>query len=424
MEGIFGIFSKEECSSSLHKGTFLLQHRGQQYCGLSTSDGKEIKIRTHRGLVGPSFENDLPGLEGFSGIGYTGSETRQPISRHCKQGKFIIAFNGCITNSEELRRELLKKGHSFSGLEDAELIATIISQEKNIADGISLTLEKIKGPCSLILLSKDGIYAARDTMAMRPLVLGEGEDRQMVASESCVFGPDSKIKRDMSPGEIILLNRNGFNVVKRGSEGRKHCSFEWIYYARPDSFIEGISVVRARQNLGKFLAQQDCIEADIVGPVPFSGICHAEGYHLESSLPNLEVFLPPQYFKRTYNMPLEARKKEKNTKLTPLASNVRGKKIILVDDSIRSGITMRGLIDSLKKAGAKEVHVRIASPISIKYCPYERSPLKEENFIASDMNAEEIRKFIKADSLKFQKLEDIPKAIGLPRGSLCLECFV
>lgn len=430
MEGIFGIISENNCLGSLYDGTFRLQHRGQSYCGLSTSDGEQIKIRTHRGLVGATFENDLPGLEGCLGVGYTGSQVRQPISHYGRRGEFMLAFNGRITNAESLRKELLAQGHSFVTLADVELLATLIAQGEDIFTGTKAALSEIRGPCSLVLLTKDGVYAARDRLGFRPLVLGKGKDKDermewVVASESCAFGNNIERVREIEPGEVVFLGR-GTNPksVKIGCPQKKHCSFEWIYYARPDSVIEGVSVVEVRHNLGAFLAQEESIKVDAVGPIPFSGILHAEGYHLASKVPSVEIFLLPQYIKRTYIMPLEERKNEKRKKLTPLTENVRGRRIAVVDDSIRSGITMRGLVGLLKEAGASEVHVRVASPLSIRYCPYDVPPREEEEFIASRKNLAEIREFLGADSLMFQRLENVPKAIGIPSDNLCLDCFL
>lgn len=427
--GVIGIYSpKSDCLKDLYRGVLALQHRGQEYCGLSTYDGQKIRIRTHRGLVAPSFENDLPGLEGFLGIGHTSSKDRQPISRYAYNGQMTIAFDGYLTDSAQSRQELWKQGHSLSTLEDIELIASLIGGERNILKGIKKASRKISGPWSLVVLTEKGVYAARDPLGYKPLVLGQSGQQILVASETCVFNvlPGVERVRDVEPGEIVLLNREGIiSLAKLGGRRKQYCSFEWIYYARPDSVIEGIPVTRVRHNLGRFLAKKETCLADIVGPVPFSGILHAEGYHLESGLPSVEVFLLPQYVKRTYIIPqVEQRKSEKDKKLTPLPANVREQRIILVDDSIRSGITSLGLVDDLRQAGAKEVHVRIASPPSIRYCPYEKPPSEEEDFIASRMGVDEIREYIGADSLIFQDLERVPEAIGLPPESLCLDCFL
>lgn len=427
MAGILGICSREDCLLELFEGIFCLQPRGQEYCGLATSDGEKIKIRSHRGLVLPTFENDLSGLEGSWGIGHVSSFDRQPWEKHAKFGQFIIGFDGYITNSAALREELFAKGHSFSSLQDIELIATLIGQEQSAEKGLEKMLQAIEGPCSLILLTKDGIYAARDLQGFRPLVLGQGEKGRIVASESCGF-PDETTERirDVEPGEILFINQTGISSLKTlEGKPKKHCSFEWIYYAQPDSVIEGISVTEVRHRLGGFLAQEDNIEADLVGPVPFSGCSHAEGYHIQSELRHLEVFLLPRYVGRTYLRPeVEFRKKEAKRKLTPLKANVVGKRVVLVDDSIRSAITCKGLVRRLKQAGALKVHMRTASPPSIRSCRWDRPPEKEEEFIASSHTPEQIRRFIGADTLEFQKLENVPRAIGLPQDSLCLDCFL
>lgn len=438
MSGILAIFSAGDSIEELFWRLFRLQSRGQEYCGISTCSGNEIKIRTHRGLVRPTFQHDLAGLEGGFGIGHTSSRDRQPVKMETKMGGFTIGFDGHITNGEKLRNGLLKQGHSFSTLADVELVAKLIAQGKDIEDGLERMLETIKGPCSLVLLTKDGIYAARDRLGFRPLVLGFNEVGYAVASETCAFGLKMEIgqtkispmrrSRDIEPGEIIFLGQNGVTVttIKKLGDGRKkHCCFEWVYYARPDSIIEGISVTRVRQNLGRFLAQGDEVEADLVAPVPFSGICHAEGYHLESGLTFLGIILSPQYMERTYMIPIPTeRQQEAEIKPNLIEENIRDKRIILIDDSIRSGITIRDLVKALKEAGAKEVHVRIASPLSIKYCPFEPPPQEEEKFIAATKSVEEIRDFIGADSLRFQKLENVSRAIGLSKKDLCLDCFL
>lgn len=426
MRGVFGICTEGDCVGELFRGTVGLQHRGQSYGGLSTSDGERIKIRTHRGLFVRTFEDDLEGMEGWCGIGHTSSQDRQPILIDSRLGEFCLGFDGYIMNADELRRELMADGSWFCTNEHAELLCGLITQEKSIPDGLARALLKIVGPCALVILTCEGIYAARGLHGGRPLVLGRGDGCWAVASESCAFnhGIRLKLERDVAPGEVVFIDQEGFSTLKR-LEGRlKYCSFEWIYYARPDSIIEGISVTAVRHNLGRFLAEQDNVEADIVGPVPFSGIMHAEGYHLGSELPSQEVFLLPQYILRTYILSIEERKREKARKLVPIRENVEGQRLVLVDDSIRSGITMRGLVKSLRDAGAKEVHVRIASPLSIRYCPYARPPLEEEQFIAVSHSAEEIRRFIGADSLRFQELNNIPRAIGLPMEALCLDCFL
>lgn len=426
MRGIIAVQSKgKNCLGPLFLGLFDLQHRGQIYCGISTSKGKkELKIRTHRGLVLPQFSDDLPGLEGRLGIGSTSNHDRQPILKYSRFGSFTIAFDGFIKNSKELRSKMMNSGDCLSSLEDVELLASIITRDADIVRGIERAMKSVKGSFSLVILTSKVIYAARTINGLNPLILGKGEGGWIAASESTAFNNgDFKIFRDVEPGEIVKIDSHGIKTVKQLA-GKKHiCSFTWIYFAQPDSIVDGVSVAAVRHNLGRFLAEDDKIEADIVAPVPFSGIMHAEGYHLASSLPLLAIFKLPQYILRTYNLPIEYRLDQQSMKLSVIRENVAGKRIILVDDSIRAGVIMKGTIAKLRHNGAKEIHVRIASPISFSNCPYSPAPTSGEKYIAINNSVEKIRKIIDADTLQYSRLENTPKAIDIPAKDLCLECF-
>jgi len=427
MRGVIAVQSKAEqdCLWSLYRGTFGLQFRGQEYCGMSTRKKRgEPKIRTHRGLVKQTFANDLRGLEGFCGIGSTSNQDRQPILKYARFGPFTIAFDGFIRNARKLRGQMLNSGDCLSSLENVELLASIISREADISDGIARAMESIHGGFSLVMLTAEGIYLARSTDGLFPLVLGEGEESWVASSESAAFGYGGwRINHDIAPGEIIRMGQNGFETLKRLS-GKLHiCSFFWIYFGQPESISDGIPVARVRHNLGRFLAEADDVEADIVAPIPFSGIMHAEGYHLASGLPLLAVFKLPQFSYRTYNLPIKHRLDEQEVKLMVIDENVRGMRIVLVDDSIRAGVILRGTIAKLRQHGAKEVHVRIASPISVRNCPYAPPAKKEEEYIAAKYPLEKVREIIGADTLRYQRLGDVPRAIGLSAEDLCLECF-
>lgn len=424
LDGVLGIYSKENCVGELFRGMFCLQDRGQEYCGMSTSDGEEIKIRTHRGEVLPTFSHDLNGMEGYMGIGHTSSSFRQPVKTYYRGGEFTLGFDGYLMNANDLRNELYFTGHAFTTGDDGELLGSLIVQEMEVVAGLKVAMQKIAGPCAIVVLTPEAVYAARPLPGWQPLVLGEGNHCLAVASESCAFnGSGIKIRRDVAPGELVKLDKNGITTLYQQKGRKKICSFTWIYFARPDSIADGVPVARVRHNLGRYLAEEDDIDADVVAPVPMSGIMHAEGYHLASGLPSLGIFLPPRRINRTYIRPIEKRKEDKSRKFIPIDENVRGKRIILVDDSIRAGVTMRGLVAMLRDAGAKEVHVRIGSPVSKKYCPYDRPPSVEEQFIAATYSVEQIREFIGADTLKYQKPERVAEAIGLPEKDLCLDCF-
>lgn len=435
MQGLFGVVRKNgNCLDSLFLGTFGLQHRGQVYCGMAITDGEEIKIRTHRGLVIPSFENDLSGMDGFAGIGVTSSVDRQPLRCYSQLGEYVVGIDGYIKNAIELRKELFLRGHIFVTEQDVEIIATLIAEKPSLEEGIRYALDRITGPCNILLLSKNGLYVAKDLLGFKPLMLGSGKNSWSVASGSCAFnnGSGYKYQRDIEPGEIIRLDRNGYKKISKPSATSflKRCSFEWIYYAEPDSIINGIPVARVRHNLGARLAVKDQLEFSfphhmtVVGPVPNSGIIHAEGYHLKSGFPNVELFKPIKYVLRTYNLPLDERKRQKSRKLAPIRENIEGKIIILVDDSIRSAITITGIIKMLFDCGALEVHVRIACPNSIRYCPFDNPPQEEEEFIAATKSVKEIRQIIGATSLRFQELDEVAELIGLPKETLCFDCFI
>jgi len=426
MKGLFGIASRGDIVQLLFRGIFAQQNRGQVYCGISTASetGRDIRIRTHRGLVAPTFENDLERLEGNIGIGHISSRDRQPILRVGKAGPFTIGFEGHMLNADELREDLFNKGYSFSSLEDVDLIAGIIAAEDNISRGIQKALGSVVGGCNIVLLTKYGVFAARGKDGLRPMVIGDSDSTWAVASESCAFKDIGlTLKRDVNPGEILYLSPAGIETVDASPGCLRICIFEWLYFAREDSIIEGVPVVDARYRYGGFLAEEEDADADIAGSVPFTGDLHAQGFSLKSGLHSVSFFVPPRFVLRTYNLPLDARLSEKARKFVVIDQAVRGKRILLVDDSIRAGITKAGLIEKLRRSGVKEVHVRIASPASIRYCPYDPPPRAQEEFIAATHPVEEIRQIIGADTLRYQRLERLPEAVGLPAEKLCMDCF-
>jgi len=426
MKGLFGIASRDDIVQPLFRGIFAQQNRGQVYCGISTASetGRDIRIRTHRGLVAPTFENDLERLEGNIGIGHISSRDRQPILRVGKAGPFTIGFEGHILNAGQLREDLFNKGYSFSSLEDVDLIAGIIAAEDNISRGIGKVLGSVVGGCNIVLLTKYGVFAARGKDGLRPMVIGDSDSTWAVASESCAFKDIGlTLKRDVNPGEILYLSSAGIETVDASPGCLRICIFEWLYFAREDSIIEGVPVVDARYRYGGFLAEEEDADADIAGSVPFTGDLHAQGFSLKSGLHSVSFFVPPRFVLRTYNLPLDARLSEKARKFVVIDEAVRGKRILLVDDSIRAGITKAGLIEKLRRSGVKEVHVRIASPASIRYCPYDPPPRAQEEFIAATHPVEEIRQIIGADTLRYQRLERLPEAVGLPAEKLCMDCF-
>ncbi|MCX7916807.1 MAG: amidophosphoribosyltransferase, partial [bacterium] len=358
--------------------------------------------------------------------GHVSVKERQPILIESKLGCFAIAFAGNITNFENLMKDLKNEGHSFSSHTQIEVIAKIIVQGNNFVDGIKKLSQKIKGSYTILILTKNGIFATRDPFGFKPMIIGQNKNTYVVSSESRPFSfLGIEIIRDVKPGEIIFIDKEGIQT-KDIIEGKRtaFCAFEWGYIASMDSIIEGVSVARVRNNLGSFLAKKDNVEADIVSAIPFSGIGYALGYHKESKIPYDEVFLIDRFASRSY-LPLtqEEREKEAELKLSVIEVNVKGKKIILCDDSIVRGTQIRNKVLELKAFGAKEVHVRVGCPPLIAPCLYDVSTRTYKELAAKKYSIEEITKRIGADTLKYNTIEDFVKGIGISAQKLCLYCW-
>ena len=426
--GVFAISSKQNILDDLYLGTFYLQHRGQEYCGLSTYDGKEIKIRTHKGLVRETFADDLPGLEGNMGIGHASLKDRQPIKFYSKMGEFTICFSGNIINAQKIIDRFKGEGHSFYSNEDIEVIAKLIAQGSNFVEGIQIMAETIKGSYSLAILSKDGIYVARDKYGYKPFVIGKKDGTIAVSSESCSFNNlGISIVRDVQPGEILHIRDGVMNTEKvTRADITQFCAFEWIYFAEISSVIEGIPVATARKNMGACLARRYPVPADVVAPVPNSGIGHALGYAIESKIPYDYVFVKYGYASRSYTKPTqEERDMEAKVKLISIPANVKGKRVVLCDDSIVRGTQMKNdLVVKLRNAGVKEVHVRIACPPLRSPCRYGKSTRSKKELAASSRTVEDIRKYIGVDTLGYNTLEDLERSIGMTRKQICTSCWM
>lgn len=443
--GVFGIYSKTQCANDIYQGLDFLQHRGQEYCGISTFD-EGINHITHHGRVTNRFTaEELISLEGKWGIGHVSLRDRQPMKWLTRAGEISIAFSGNVVNAHALLEDMMSRGKSFYKGYDIEIISKIIIEEGggNIVSGISALSEKIEGSYSLVILTGEGIYASRDIYGFRPLMLGEDSERYAVSSESRVIqNMDMEIFRDVAPGEIVLISDKGFQTVEQlDSPRRAHCAFEWAYTASIDSIIDGVYVQEARNNLGESLAQRDIDEgnviADIVAPVPMSGVGHALGYHKRSGINYQDVFLYNRYADRSYTQITQvAREKMAKRKLSVLPY-VKGKRVILCDDSIVRGTQILNKVKDLKKAGAKEIHVRIACPPLMYPCRFGISTRSEGELLARkyletgpilsmeqlvDLEAWVARK-IGADSVKFNTMDAFVASLLIPRESLCLQCF-
>lgn len=428
MCGIFAVSSaKENIIDDLFLGTFYLQHRGQQYCGLSTSDGEGIKIRTHRGLVRETFTNDLGGMDGRLGIGHTSLKDRQPIKLDSKMGEFTIGFEGNIINAAELTEELKKQGHSFYSDSDIEIIAKLIAQGDDFVSGIEYMAGQIRGAYALVILSKGKIYAARDKHAFRPMIIGKKDGSVAVTSESCSFvNLGYSIVRDVKPGEIIEVRDGNFETKKIiPSALVQYCTFEWVYTANVASTIDGMSVDIARRNLGACLARRYPVKVDIVAAVPNSGIGHAIGYSQESKIPFDNVFVKYDYASRSYTQPTQAeRDREARIKLIPVPAKIEGRSVVVCDDSIVRGTQMKNdLVVKLKKNGVREIHVRVACPPLKAPCMYGVATRSKKELAAYEKSVEDIRKYIGVDGLAYNTLEDLEKSIGKPLDQLCVSCW-
>ncbi len=442
--GVFAVYAREPCAFTIFQGIDFLQHRGQQYCGIATYDGRVHQI-THHGKVLNNFtDQDLENLPGQWGIGHVSLRERQPVKWQSLAGEIAVAFSGNIINAEELKQEMMARGKAFWRGYNVELISKIILEAKDTVAGIADLADKVRGAYSLVVLTREGIYAARAVFGFRPLILGQGPGQFVVSSESrALHNLDLEIVRDVRPGEIVLVNEAGFTTVQQlPSPRRAHCAFEWAYTASIDSVIDGLPVLAARQNLGAALAQRDQEEggltADLVAPVPMSGIGHALGYHLHSRLPYQEVFLYNRYADRIYTQATQvARERMAQRKLSVLHYAVRGKSIVLCDDSIVRGTQILNKVHDLKRAGAKAVHVRVACPPLLYPCDFGISTRTYAELLARHFlprgeidSLDTLRRLeawvaarIGADSVKYNSLERFVAALGLLRDHLCLKCW-
>ncbi len=437
--GIIGIAGREPVAPNLYYGLRILQHRGQESAGIAVFDG-EIKARRGMGLVHEVFTaDDLEALRGFAGIGHvrystTGTsvvENAQPITCQSSIGDIALAHNGDIVNAMDLKADLQRKGWAFMSSSDSEVIVRLLANEIAQTGDVERAMREftnvLVGAYSLVLLVKDTVYAIRDPLAIRPLCVGEIDGSYVVASESVVFDTlGGKFLRDLKAGEIVKLSPDGFESFRIPHPSHTaHCMFEWVYFARPDSVLDNRLVYDARVRVGQELAREYPVEADIVVPVPESGRAQAQGYSRASGLPVVEGLIKNRYIERTFIMPEpEDREISVLLKLNPIKSAVKGKRIVLVDDSIVRGTTIKKIVRILREAGlAKEIHLRIGCPPIRAPCFLGIDMKTRDQFIANGKTEEEVAKFIGADSLGYLSLRGLIKALQHPRDDLCLGCL-
>lgn len=436
--GIFGIYApKEDVARLTFFALFALQHRGQESSGIATGDGHSTWLHTGMGLVSHVFdEAALSRLTGSIAIGHNRYSTRgssqpsnaQPIMADGAAGKIAVAHNGNIINAEPLRQELREQGYRFSTSTDSEIIAYLIvaSPGRTWEERISHAMHRLEGAYSLVILAHDSLIGVRDPLGVRPLCLGKLGGGWVLASESCALDHiGSTFVREVVPGETVLINSGGVSSFQ-GIKPERHalCIFEYIYFARPDSTIGSRLLYWAREAMGRRLAQEYPVEADLVIGVPDSATIAGISYSRESGIPFVEGLLKNRYVGRTFIEPDQRiRELGVGVKFNPLRDILQGKRVVLVDDSIVRGTTTPRIIGLLRKAGAKEIHMRVCSP-PIRYpCFFGVDMATRWELLAARKTVHEIREFIGADSLGYLSLEGLIESVGLPQGSLCCACL-
>ncbi len=441
--GVFGVYSpeRENAAATVYYGLYALQHRGQESCGIVVNDDGLFNSYKDVGLVNDVFTPAVLESLGQGKIavghvryGTTGANARlnaQPILVNHIKGRMALAHNGNLVNTYELRRELELQGSIFHTTSDTEVISYLITKERltapSIEEALSRTMDRIKGAYSLVVMSPAKLLLARDENGFRPLCFGQTEDGTYIAaSESCALDAvGAKFIRDVKPGEIVVFDKNGVRSIERhcGKAKKSLCVFEYIYFARPDSVIDGASVHEARIRAGAFLALEHPVQADLVIGVPDSGIDAAVGYARQSGIPYGIGFIKNKYIGRTFISPGQSSREDKvKIKLNPIASVIKGKRIVMIDDSIVRGTTSGRIVRLLREAGASEVHVRVSAPPFLNPCYYGTDIDSREGLIACQHTVPEIAALIGADSLGYLSVENAKKLAVCPEGGECGYC--
>jgi amidophosphoribosyltransferase len=435
--GVFGIFGHAEAAKMTYLGLYALQHRGQESAGIAASDGAQLHVHKSMGHVQEIFTPAvIAKLPGASAIGHTRYSTAgdttltnaQPVVIDCNKGKLALGHNGNLTNAIELRKKLEHRGSIFQTTSDTEVIVHLIarSNARNLSGAIADALNQVEGAYSLLLLTPDEIFAIRDPRGFRPLSIGRLNGAWVAASETCAFDLiDAEYVREVEPGEMVRISRGGIESIRFAPEKQNQfCIFEHVYFSRPDSVVFGKPVNETRERLGSLLAQEHPVDADIVVPVPDSGVPAAVGYAAQSGIPFRMGLIRNHYIGRTFIEPSQAiRDFGVKLKLNPIRRMIEGKRVILVDDSIVRGTTSRKIVRLVREAGATEVHVRISCPPTISPCYYGVDTPRREELIAANNSVEEIRKYLGADSLGYVSLKSLRAAVQDTKGNFCTSCY-
>ncbi len=438
--GVFGVYDpKGDCARTTYYGLYALQHRGQEACGIAVTNDRELAYYKDVGLVGDVFDEDkLDELGGTCAVGHvryatTGAgmrENAQPLTLKYVKGTLAVVHNGNLVNTEELRTGFEYQGAIFQTTSDTEVISYAIAHERltapSVEEAVNRALPRLKGAFSLIVMSPRKLIAARDPWGFRPLCIGRKGDAVLFASESCALdGVDAEYVREVEPGEIVVVENGEIRSIRDNCRNQSYmCIFEYIYFARPDSIICGQSVHEARKNAGRLLYEQKPVEADLVIGVPDSGLDAALGYAEASGIPYGEGFVKNRYIGRTFITPNQSdREAAVRIKLGALRSQVEGKRIVMVDDSIVRGTTCKAIINLLRSAGATEVHMRISSPEFIAPCYFGTDIPNKEKLIACHHTVDEICEIAGADSLEFLSMENLYRIAPNAKCGFCDGCF-
>jgi amidophosphoribosyltransferase len=434
--GVFGVCDSDDAANLAYLGLYALQHRGQESAGIASLDGGKIHVEREMGYVADVFdEARLSRLPGRTAIGHVRYSTAgasllanaQPLVFATGRGPLALGHNGNLVNAREIRASLESKGALFTTTSDSEVFLHLVarSQAPTLSGAIADALTEVRGAYSLVILSREGIYAVRDPHGIRPLSLGVREGSPVVASETCAFDLiGATYERDVEPGEIVRLSREGFASHRFAFPISTPCVFEHVYFARPDSTVFGRSVAASRQAFGRRLAKEHPVEADVVVAVPDSGMYPALGYAEESGIPFALGLVRNHYVGRTFIEPKQAiRHFGVKVKLNPVREVVDGKRVVMIDDSIVRGTTSRKIVKMLREAGAKEVHVRVSSPPTVNSCHYGIDTPTRSELIAANQSVDEIRRYIEADSLGYLSVEGMLDAFGRPQQATCTACF-
>jgi amidophosphoribosyltransferase len=440
--GVFAIYGYPEAANLTYLGLYALQHRGQESAGIATSDGRTIHSVRKMGHVAdiftPGVLNELPGELAightrYSTTGDTIVLNAQPLSVACNKGQVAVAHNGNLTNAAELRRELESDGSIFQSTSDTEVVLHLVarSRERTLAGALRDALLQIEGAFSLVFLANDRIIVARDPHGFRPLAMGtleqsDGRTSYVFASETCAFDlVGATYVGEVEPGEMVIVGPEGLTREHyTPARNSAQCVFEHVYFARPDSVVFGRPVAESREKMGRLLAREHPVDADVVVPVPDSGVSAAIGYAAESGIAYRQALIRNHYVGRTFIEPSqEIRDFGVKLKLNPVRHLLEGKRVVLVDDSIVRGTTSRKIVRMVRNAGAREVHLRISCPPTISPCYYGVDTPSQQELIAAQNSTEEIRRFVEADSLGYLSMEGLRQAVDDAKKRFCYACY-